>query len=55
MSWRARSSGAVAAVMVALLALGACSDDDNVDEPGGSPPTLYEPTVLIDPTPTTQP
>jgi hypothetical protein len=54
MSWRARSTGAVAATIVLVLVLGACSDDD-VDEPGGSPPTLYEPTVLIDPTPTTQP
>jgi hypothetical protein len=55
MTWRARSAGAVSAAMVFVLALGACSDDDNVDEPGGSPPTLYEPTVLIDPTPTSQP
>jgi hypothetical protein len=54
MIWRKRSSGAFAAAIVIVLALGACSDSD-VDEPGGSPPTLYEPTVLIDPTPTTQP
>jgi hypothetical protein len=54
MSWRTRSSGAIAATIVIVVALGACSDAD-VDEPGGSPPTLYEPTVLIDPTPTTQP
>ena len=53
MSWRARSS-AIAAAIVIVVALGACSDNSNVDEPGGSPPTLYEPTVLIDPTPTTQ-
>jgi hypothetical protein len=54
MRWRARSSGAIAATIVIVVALSACSDAD-VDEPGGSPPTLYEPTVLIDPTPTTQP
>jgi hypothetical protein len=54
MNWRARSSGGIAAAIVIVVALGACSDTD-VDEPGGSPPTLYEPTLLIDPTPTTQP
>jgi hypothetical protein len=54
MSWRARPCGAVAATIVIVIALGACSDAD-VDQPGGTPPTLYEPTVLIDPTPTTQP
>jgi hypothetical protein len=54
MTWRARSSGAIAVMIVIVVALGACSDDD-VDEPGGSPPTLYQPTTLFDPTPTTQP
>jgi hypothetical protein len=53
MKWRARTSGGIVAAIVVVVALGACSDTD-VDEPGGSPPTLYEPTVLIDPTPTTQ-
>jgi hypothetical protein len=38
---------------VALLVLTACSDDD--DGPGGTPPTLYQETVLRDPTPTTSP
>jgi hypothetical protein len=54
MSSRGRSSGAIAAVVVVLVALGACSDAD-VNEPGGSPPTLYEETVLLDPIPTTAP
>jgi hypothetical protein len=40
----------VAAALAALV-LGACSDADT--PPGGSPPTLYEPTNIIDPTPTT--
>jgi hypothetical protein len=43
----------VAAAALAVLGLGACSDEDT--PPGGSPPTLYEETILIDPTPTTTP
>jgi hypothetical protein len=54
MSSRRRGSYAIAAAVVAIVSLGACSDADG-DEPGGSPPTLYEETVLIDPTPTTTP
>jgi hypothetical protein len=46
-------SVAVVAVALVGLALGACSDED--PPPGGSPPTLYEETILIDPTPTTTP
>jgi hypothetical protein len=46
----------VAAAVLASLGFSACSgDDDNVNEPGGSPPTLYTPTSLMDPTPTTSP
>jgi hypothetical protein len=52
-NWRARSAGGIAAAIVLVVALGACSADS--DEPGGTPPTLYEPTQIIDPTPTTQP
>jgi hypothetical protein len=44
---------AVGAVALAGLTLGACSDED--PPPGGSPPTLYQETILIDPTPTTTP
>jgi hypothetical protein len=41
-------------VVVVLIALGACSEGD-VNGPGGPPPTFYEETILIDPTPTTAP
>jgi hypothetical protein len=50
---RSRTFARVAAA-VALLVVTACSDDDD-DGPGGSPPTLYQETVLRDPTPTTSP
>jgi hypothetical protein len=43
----------IAAVAVATI-LSACSEDDG-NGPGGSPPTLHEETVHIDPTPTTAP
>jgi hypothetical protein len=49
-SHRPRSVAVVTAALAAI-ALGACSDED--PPPGGSPPTLYEPTIVIDPTPTT--
>jgi hypothetical protein len=56
MSSRARPALAMAAALVTIVGFCACSgDDDNVNEPGGSPPTLHEETLLIDPTPTTMP
>ena len=54
-SMRLRACRVVALVAVAVVAtLSACSDDD-VNGPGGSPPTLYQETIHIDPTPTTAP
>ncbi len=50
---RTRSRSLVVTAVVALLVPAACSDDD--DGPGGTPPTLYQETVLRDPTPTTAP
>jgi hypothetical protein len=50
-------NGRAVVVMTAIVlvtTLGACSEDD-VDGPGGSPPTLYRETIHIDPTPTTAP
>ena len=56
--WSAWSSGTVpsargTAAVALLLALAACSDDD--DGPDETPLTLYRETVLRDPTPTTAP
>jgi hypothetical protein len=42
------------AIVLVTTPFGACSEDD-VDGPGGSPPTLYRETIHIDPTPTTAP
>jgi hypothetical protein len=44
----------VMTAIVVVTTLGACSEDD-VNGPGGSPPTLYRETIHIDPTPTTAP
>jgi hypothetical protein len=53
---RSRGTGtARIAAVVALLALTACADDDDDDSPAETPPTLYQETVLRDPTPTTSP
>jgi hypothetical protein len=53
MRLRARRVVAVASAAVATI-LSACSEGD-VNGPGGSPPTLHEETIHIDPTPTTAP
>jgi hypothetical protein len=49
-----RARGFLVFLGAALIALGACSDDD-VDGPGVPTATLYRETNIIDPTPTTQP
>ena len=54
MELRHHSVARVTAAVALLLALAACSDDDD-DSPDETPLTLYQETVLRDPTPTTAP